>query len=49
MATPALHESFPQQLAGLLAAVTGMVVGSLLPQWLANRSQEIQTFSMNQP
>src|SRR5260370_27114068 len=25
MATPALHEAFPQQLAGLLAAVTGKI------------------------
>ena len=45
MATPALHEAFPQQLAGLLAAVTGMVAGSLAPQWMANRSEKIQEFS----
>lgn len=32
-------EVFPQQLAGLLAAVTGMVAGSLLPQWLKNRHE----------
>ncbi|MCG8987663.1 sodium:solute symporter family protein [Delftia acidovorans] len=44
MATPALHEAFPQQLAGLLAAVTGMVAGSLAPQWLANRSADILEF-----
>ena len=36
MATPALHEAFPQQLAGLLAAVVGMVVGSLMPQLVRN-------------
>ena len=30
-------EEFPGQLAGLLAALAGMVAGSLLPQWLENR------------
>jgi SSS family transporter len=30
-------EAFPGQLAGLLAAFVGMVVGSLAPQWLRNR------------
>ena len=30
-------EVFPGQLAGLLAALVGMVAGSLLPQWLKNR------------
>jgi len=29
-------EVFPAQLAGLLASITGMVGGSLLPQWLSN-------------
>ncbi len=29
-----LGEQFPGQLAGLIAAVVGMVVGSLAPQWL---------------
>ena len=29
-------EEFPAQLAGVLASFTGMVAGSLLPQWLAN-------------
>lgn len=42
MATPVLHEAFPQQLAGLLAAVTGMLVGSLLPQWISNYRREIE-------
>ena len=32
MLTPALSQAFPQQLAGLLAALAGMVLGSLLPQ-----------------
>lgn len=30
-------EVFPAQLAGVLASAAGMVVGSLLPQWMANR------------
>lgn len=29
-------EAFPAQLAGVLAAMLGMVAGSLLPQWVAN-------------
>lgn len=29
-------EAFPAQLAGLLASMTGMLVGSLAPQWLTN-------------
>ena len=32
-----LGEEFPGQLAGLLAAVVGMLVGSLAPQWLKSR------------
>jgi hypothetical protein len=28
---------FPGQLAGLLAALVGMVFGSLAPQWVENR------------
>ena len=32
-----LGELFPGQLAGLLAAVVGMLAGSLAPQWLKNR------------
>ena len=36
MLTPALHEAFPQQLAGLLSAVFGMVAGSLAPQMVRN-------------
>ncbi len=30
-------EAFPGQLAGLLAAMLGMLLGSLAPQWLVNR------------
>ena len=34
VASPMLNQAFPQQLAGLLAALAGMVFGSLAPQWL---------------
>lgn len=30
-------EVFPAQLAGVLASLSGMVLGSLAPQWIANR------------
>ena len=36
VASPMLHEAFPQQLAGVLAAITGMVGGSLAPQFVAD-------------
>ena len=36
VASPMLNEAFPQQLAGVLAAIVGMVFGSLAPQWLPN-------------
>lgn len=38
---PGWAEAFPQQLAGLLAAVSGMLAGSLLPQWLHNRQDAV--------
>ena len=34
-----LGEHFPPQLAGLIAALVGMVVGSLMPQRLRNRQE----------
>ncbi|MEK8050147.1 sodium:solute symporter family protein [Ideonella sp. DXS22W] len=34
-----IGEQFPGQLAGLLAAVAGMLLGSLAPQWLRNRHE----------
>lgn len=34
-------EVFPGQLAGLAAAIAGMLAGSLLPQWLANRHEHV--------
>jgi len=44
VATPALSEAFPQQLAGLLAALAGMVVGSLLPQLVADNKDHVHHF-----
>jgi solute:Na+ symporter, SSS family len=32
-------EAFPGQLAGLLAALAGMIIGSLAPQFLKNRQE----------
>jgi putative FmdB family regulatory protein len=37
----ALAKAFPAQLAGLLAAFAGMVVGSLVPQKLRNRHEHV--------
>ncbi len=34
-------EYFPGQLAGLLAALVGMVAGSLMPQFLTNRHEHV--------
>ncbi|RZJ85604.1 MAG: sodium:solute symporter [Massilia sp.] len=34
-------EVFPGQLAGLLVALVGMVVGSLAPQWLSDRHEHV--------
>ncbi len=42
--TPPLAEAFPQQLAGLLASLAGMVVGSLAPQWVANHKGHVHHF-----
>ena len=44
MAVPGWSDAFPQQLAGLLAAMAGMVLGSLLPQWVANEQQQVQHY-----
>lgn len=40
VASPMLHEAFPQQLAGVLAAIVGMVFGSLAPQWLPDSKEK---------
>jgi len=47
MATP-LSEAFPQQLAGLLAAFAGMIVGSLMPQFLGDRKGHVHHFEGSQ-
>ena len=39
-----LSEAFPQQLAGLLAALAGMLAGSLLPQWMADHKGHVHHF-----
>ncbi len=44
VATPALSEAFPQQLAGVLAALAGMLAGSLLPQWVANHKGHVHHY-----
>jgi solute:Na+ symporter, SSS family len=40
-----LAEAFPGQLAGLLAAVLGMVAGSLAPQGLLNRHERVHAMA----
>jgi Na+/proline symporter len=44
IATPALSEAFPQQLAGLLAALAGMIVGSLMPQGVKDNKGRVHHF-----
>ena len=41
---PGWGEAFPQQLAGILAACAGMVIGSLAPQKIANHTGRIHHF-----
>jgi solute:Na+ symporter, SSS family len=44
LTTPALSEAFPQQLAGLLAALAGMIVGSLMPQRVTDHKGHVHHF-----
>ena len=44
MAIPSWRAAFPQQLAGVLAALVGMIAGSLLPQWLPNRQDQVRHY-----
>ena len=45
MSAPGWAEVFPQQLAGVLAALGGMIVGSLTPQKIANHTGHVHHFS----
>ncbi len=46
--TPDWNEEYPCQLVGLIASITGMVAGSLLPQWIANtKASEEATYSVH--
>jgi solute:Na+ symporter, SSS family len=42
---PGWGEAFPQQLAGILAAFSGMIVGSLAPQKVANHTGHVHHFA----
>jgi SSS family transporter len=44
IASPFLSEAFPQQLAGLLAALAGMLFGSLAPQWLPDHKGRVHHY-----
>ncbi|HEX9720810.1 MAG TPA: sodium:solute symporter family protein [Ramlibacter sp.] len=44
IATPSLSEAFPQQLAGLLAALAGMIAGSLVPQGVKDHKGRVHHF-----
>ena len=41
VAVPALSDAFPQQLAGVLAALAGMVAGSLAPQYTTDHRAKV--------
>jgi Na+/proline symporter len=41
---PAWATAFPQQLAGLLAALIGMFAGSWLPQWIEDHKGHVHHF-----
>jgi Na+/proline symporter len=45
VASPMLNEAFPQQLAGVLAALAGMVAGSLAPQWLPDHKGHVHHYA----
>jgi Na+/proline symporter len=49
VATPVLAEAFPQQLAGLLAALAGMVVGSLAPQRMQDHKGQVHHYEGTAP
>ncbi len=47
-ASPVLRDAFPQQLAGVLAAIAGMVFGSLAPQWLPDQKGHAPHYALSQ-
>ena len=49
VAVPPLAEAFPQQLAGLIGSLGGMIVGSLAPQWLANHAGHVHHYEGSAP
>jgi SSS family solute:Na+ symporter len=49
IAIPDWAEAFPQQLAGLLAALVGMVAGSLLPQGMDDKKGHVHHYASSQP
>ena len=44
VASPLLSEAFPQQLAGVLAALVGMVAGSLVPQFIPDHKGHVHHY-----
>ena len=44
VASPVLNTAFPQQLAGVLAAMVGMVAGSLAPQFVADHKGHVHHY-----
>jgi solute:Na+ symporter, SSS family len=46
---PGWSEAFPQQLAGVIAALAGMIVGSLATQKIANHTGHVQHFVGSEP
>ena len=44
VASPLLSEAFPQQLAGVLAALVGMVAGSLAPQFIPDHKGHVHHY-----
>ena len=49
VSSPMLSAAFPQQLAGLLAAIVGMVFGSLAPQWLPDHKGYVHHYEGSPP
>lgn len=41
LTSPVLSQAFPQQLAGVLAALAGMIGGSLAPQWVEDHKGQV--------